>query len=114
MHLELSNQKVQNRLGSVVAGNSLAKRNVGLTVKNNKSQQDVTAAIKASQILSCIFRGITNRGRDVIIPLYSVFVSSDPKCCVQFWSPQFQKDVDRMEQVQGRAIIMVKGPNNLP
>lgn len=44
----------------------------------------------------------------------SVLVRSNPKYFVEFWFPQFQKYVDLLEQIQGRAIILIKGQNTLP
>ena len=34
--------------------------------------------------------------------------------CIHFWSPQFKKDVDRLERVPRRAIKLIKGLENLP
>jgi len=31
------------------------------------------------------------------------------ECCVQFWVPQYQRDLDMLERVQERAMKMVKG-----
>ena len=58
--------------------------------------------------------GKSSRDRDMIIPFCSAFVRLHLESCVQFWSPQFKKDADRLERVQRRAVKMIKGLENLP
>jgi len=65
-------------------------------------------AKKANKVLCCISKGITSRDKEVIIPLYSVFVGPHLDYCVQFWFPLYQKDVDRLEKVQKRGTKMIK------
>ncbi|GAB0190634.1 hypothetical protein GRJ2_001528700 [Grus japonensis] len=65
-------------------------------------------------MLGCINKGITSRGKEVIIPLYSALSWPHLECWVQFWSPLYKKDVDRLERVQRRATRMLKGLGSLP
>ncbi|PKU46415.1 hypothetical protein llap_3264 [Limosa lapponica baueri] len=76
--------------------------------KLNMSSQCEPAAQKANHILGCIKRSVTNRLREVILPLYSALMRHHLVYCVQLWSPQHRKVMDLLEWVQWRPTKMIK------
>ncbi|GAB0207740.1 hypothetical protein GRJ2_003239700 [Grus japonensis] len=101
LHLGRGNPGYTYKLGDK---SSPAERDLGVWVggKLNMSLQHALAAKRANRVLGCIKHSVASQLREAIVPLYTALVLPQLEYCVQFWAPQYKKDIKLLECVQKR------------
>ena len=80
-----------------------------ITITNDlKHCQHCSEVVKtANRLVGFIGRTFENKPEKVILKLHNLLVQPHHEYCVQFWSPYYRKDIDKLERVQRRITKMI-------
>ena len=116
LHIGSNNDQTKYSLN----GSELCKVNnekdLGIIISNDlKPGKHISEVVKtANKIAGFIGRAFDYKSEKVILTLYNSLVRPHLEYCVQFWSPYFRKDVDKLERVQRRVTKMIPRLRNKP
>ena len=115
VHFGFNNTRHQYVLGDEVIQSAKEEKDLGIIIQDTLAvSKQVAKAVKtANTVLGTIRRTITNKTIQNITRLYKTLVRPHLEYCIQAWRPFLQKDIDKLENVQRRALKMIRNFHNL-
>jgi len=115
LHFGRTNQSRKYRLNGRTLKSAVEQRDLGIQVQNSlKVTSQVDRVVKSAfGTLAFINRSIEYKSWSVMVRLYKALVRPNLEYCVQFWSPSYRKDVNKIERVQRRFTRMLPGLEKL-
>lgn len=92
------------------------ERDLGVTISSDLKQikHCKSACKKANTMLGFISRNFEYKTPGVMLSLYNSLVRPHLEYAVQFWSPNYRKDIELLERVQRRATKMIPSLRTKP
>ena len=92
------------------------EKDLGVVISNDlkSTKQSIAACQKANKVLGFIARNFEYKTPNVVMSLYKALVRPHLEYAIQFWSPHYRKDIERLEKVQRRATKLIPGLRNKP
>ena len=115
MHVGQNNIKYNYKLQEIFFFKVTEEKDLGVIVRSDLkcSTQCCVASRKANTILGFIARNFDCKTPEVITRLYTSLVRPHLEYAVQFWSPHYLKDKNKLESVQRRATKLIPSIRNL-
>ena len=109
LHFGKSNPKCTYLMNSETLRTDDHEKDLGVEIHTSlKPEKHIdTVVSKANRILGMINRSVQYKGKDCILPLYTALVRPHLEYAVQAWAPHYNKDIEKIENVQKRALKMI-------
>ena len=109
LHIGSNNNKLLYSMNGQQLSAVNKEKDLGVLVTNDlKPGQHCSQVVKtANKLVGFIGRVFENKSEKVILKLYNSLVRPHLEYCVQFWSPYYSKDIEKLERVQRRITKMI-------
>jgi hypothetical protein len=104
MHVGRKNPEIKFILGDKELSEVSEEVDLGVLLNNTLKvgSQCAKAAKSANKVLGLIFRTVSSRSAEILLPLYKALVRPQMEYCVQVWKPYLRQDIAMLEKVQKR------------
>ena len=116
LHIGSNNDQVDYSMNGSELSKADQEGDLGVIIsKDLKPTLQCKEVIKtANKLIGFIGRAFEHKSEKVIRTLYNSLVRPHLEYCVQFWSPYYRKDIDKLERVQRRVTKMIPRLRNKP
>ena len=115
LHIGSNNDHVQYRMNGEILEAVNKEKDLGILISSDlKPSQHCSEVVKkANKLVGFIGRVFENKSEKIMLKLYNSLVRPHLEYCVQFWSPYYQKDINKLERVQRRLTKMIPRLRNM-
>ena len=116
LHLGSNNDHAKYSLNGSELCKANHEKDLGIIISNDlKPGKHISEVVKtANKITGFIGRAFEYKSEKVILTLFNSLVRPHLEYCVQFWSPYYRKDIDKLERVQRKVTKMIPRLRNKP
>ena len=116
LHIGSNNVQARYVMTNMPLSSVEKEKDLGVVVsKDLKPSQHCTETVKtANKLVGFIGRTFEFKSEKVILTLYNSLVRPHLEYCVQFWSPYYKKDIEKLEKIQRRVTKMIPRLRNKP
>ena len=116
LHIGSNNNHTSYSMNNTEITKVNEEKDLGVIICNDlKPGKHCTEVVKtANKLVGFIGRTFEFKSEKVILTLFNALVRPHLEYCVQFWSPYYRKDIDKLERVQRRATKLIPRLRNMP
>lgn len=109
LHVGSNNVHKDYTMKNSVLSTTENEKDLGVTMSSDlKPSKQCTEVIKtANKLVGFIGRTFEFKSEKIILTLFNSLVRPHLEYCVQFWSPYYKKDINKLEKVQRRVTKMI-------
>ena len=116
LHIGSSNDRSNYSMNGTELLKVNEEKDLGVTTSNDlKPGKHCSEVVKtANKLIGFIGRTFEFKSDKVVLTLFNALVRPHLEYCVQFWSPYYRKDIEKLERVQRRATKLIPRLRNKP